>query len=129
MSIDAYILDRTGKQIYAAAMITRDQAAQACVAMLDEKFFKAFSEPTRVAIFREVILLGEADIAAISDKFPQDRSVISRHLQLLAEADILIATKRGRQVFYSVNGTGIGDRLEAILSSVRALQPICCPMV
>ena len=127
MSIDAYILDRTGRQIYVAAMITRDQAAQACVAMLDEKFFKAFSEPARVAIFREVILLGEADIAAISEKFPQDRSVISRHLQLLAEADILIATKRGRQVFYSVNGTGISDRLEAILSSVRALQPICCP--
>lgn len=108
-------------------MITRDEAAQACVAVLDEKFFKAFSEPVRVAIFREVVLLGEADIAAIAARFPQDRSVISRHLQLLAEAEILTATKRGRQVFYSVDGIRIGDKLEAILSTVRALQPYCCP--
>jgi len=108
-------------------MMTRDEAAQACVTVLDEKFFKAFSEPARVAIFREVVLFGEADIAAISEHFPQDRSVISRHLQLLAEAEILTATKRGRQVFYSANGIRIGEKLEAILTTVRALQPICCP--
>lgn len=107
--------------------MTRDEAAQACVAVLDEKFFKAFSEPARVAIFREVVLLGEADIAAISERFPQDRSVISRHLQLLADAGILNATKRGRQVFYSVDGIGIAAKLEAVLTTVRALQPICCP--
>lgn len=109
--------------------MTRDEAAQACVALLDAKFFKAFSEPARVAIFREVVLLGEADIAAIAQRFQQDRSVISRHLQLLAEAGILTATKRGRQVFYTVNGIGIGERLEAILASIRALQPICCPVI
>jgi ArsR family transcriptional regulator, zinc-responsive transcriptional repressor len=108
-------------------MLTRTEAAQACAAVLDEKFFKAFSESVRVAIFREVVLLGEADIAAISENFPQDRSVISRHLHLLAEAEILTATKRGRQVFYSVNGIRIGEKLEAILTSIRALQPICCP--
>jgi ArsR family transcriptional regulator, zinc-responsive transcriptional repressor len=108
-------------------MMTRDEAAQASVSVLDEKFFKAFSEPVRVAIFREVVLLGEADIAAIAEHFPQDRSVISRHLQLLADAEILIAAKRGRQVFYSVDGTRIAEKLEAVLTTVRALQPICCP--
>lgn len=107
--------------------MTRDEAAQACLAVLEEKFFKAFSEPARVAIFRELVLLGEADIAAIAENFPQDRSVVSRHLQLLAEAGILKATKRGRQVFYSVDGISIGAKLEAILAVVHALQPTCCP--
>lgn len=110
-------------------MTTRDEAAQACVAVLDEKFFKAFSEPVRVAIFREVVILGEADVAAISERFPQDRSVVSRHLQLLADAEILTAAKRGRQVFYSVNGVRIGEKLEAILATIRALQPVCCPSI
>jgi ArsR family transcriptional regulator, zinc-responsive transcriptional repressor len=108
-------------------MMTRDEAAQACVSVLDEKFFRAFAESARVTIFREVVLLGEADIAAIAERLPQDRSVISRHLQLLADAGILTAAKRGRQVFYRVDGTQIADKLEAILGIVRALQPHCCP--
>jgi DNA-binding transcriptional ArsR family regulator len=109
-------------------MMTKDEAAQACVSVLDEKFFKAFSESARVTIFREVVLLGEADIAAIAERLPQDRSVISRHLQLLADAGILTATKRGRQVFYRVDGARIADKLEAVLGIVRALQPYCCPV-
>ena len=50
---------------------TRQQAALQCAAVLDEKFFKAFSEPTRAAVFQQVVLLGDADIGAIAACLPQ----------------------------------------------------------
>ena len=107
--------------------MTRKQAARRCVAVLDEKFFKAFAEPARMAVFRELVLLGQADIGAIAERLPQDRSVVSRHLQILADAGVLHATKEGRRILYEVNGPEIVRKLEDMLEITRQLQPICCP--
>ena len=100
----------------------RNEAARACAATLDQKFFKAFSEPARVAAFREVVLLGRADIGAIAERLPQDRSVVSRHLQVLADADVLLATKDGRRTLYEVNAPGIARKLEEMLEVTRQLD-------
>ncbi len=108
-------------------MSEREQAAAQCAAILDEKFFKALSEPARLAVFREVVLIGPADIGQIAERLPQDRSVISRHLQVLADAGIVVADKQGRHVHYQVDGPEMIRRLEEILGVVRLLQPICCP--
>jgi len=102
--------------------LTREQAANQCAAVLDEKFFKAFSEPARAAAFREVVILGRADIGAIAERLPQDRSVVSRHLQVLAEARILRATREGRRTFYEVNAGEIERRLEEMLEITRLLR-------
>ena len=107
-------------------MTTREEAAEACIGVFDEVFFRALAEPARIAIFREVVLLGEADIGAISNRLPQDRSVISRHLQILADAGILAVTKKGRQRIYRVDCPAITERLEEILKITKALQPHCC---
>ena len=58
-------------------------------------------------------MLGRADVGEIAKELPQERSVISRHLQVLHDAQIVKATKVGRQVFYEVNGGAIVERLEA----------------
>lgn len=102
--------------------ISRHEAAQQCVAVFDTGFFKALCEPARIAVLRELILLGRADIAAIAARLPQDRSVIARHLRQLATARIVNAQKQGRHVFYEIDAHTIAGRLEGILQITRLLD-------
>ncbi len=83
-----------------ASKLSRQEAAKQCVAVFDTAFFKALCEPARIAVLQEVVLLGRADVATIAERRPQDRSVITRHLQQLAAAGIVVAEKEGRHVFY-----------------------------
>jgi ArsR family transcriptional regulator, zinc-responsive transcriptional repressor len=101
---------------------SREEAAKQCVAVFDTVFFKALCEPARIAVLRELILLGRADIAAVSDRLPQDRSVIARHLQHLAAAKIVLSEKVGRHVFYEIDARGVAVRLEGILEITRQLE-------
>ncbi len=105
----------------------RTQAIDAAIESLDEAFFKALCEPSRVAVFKRVLLLGRADVGEIAKELPQERSVVSRHLQVLHDAQIVKATKVGRQVFYEVNGGAIVERLEGLLQRTKGLVSLCCP--
>jgi len=102
--------------------VSRQEAAQRCVAVFDTGFFKALCEPARIAVLRELILLGRADIAAIAERLPQDRSVVARHLQQLAAAEIVTAEREGRHVFYEIDAGRVAERLEGILEITRLLE-------
>ena len=102
--------------------VSRQQAARRCVAVFDTGFFKALCEPARIAVLRELILLGRGDIAAIAGRLPQDRSVIARHLHQLAAAQIVKANKQGRHVFYQIDAGSVAERLEGILATTRLLE-------
>jgi len=102
--------------------VSREEAARRCVAVFDTGFFKALCEPARIAVLCELILLGRADIAAIAARLPQDRSVIARHLQQLAAAQIVKAEREGRHVFYEIDAGAVAERLEGILAITRMLQ-------
>ncbi|UCD32879.1 MAG: winged helix-turn-helix transcriptional regulator [Desulfobacterales bacterium] len=96
-------------------------------AALDSKFFKALSEPVRVQILKYLILNGRSDIAAIAKDFPQDRSMISRHLQLMSEAGILKSQKITRHMFYEIDGPFVLGTLEGIVEKTKKYLPACCP--
>ena len=102
--------------------VSRQEAARRCVAVFDTGFFKALCEPARIAVLRELILLGRADVGAIAARLPQDRSVIARHLQQLATAQIVKAKKEGRPVFYEIDAGAVAERLEGILAITRLLE-------
>ena len=102
--------------------VSRKEAARQCVAVFDTKFFKALCEPARIAVLQELILLGRADIAATADRLPQDRSVVARHLQQLADAGIVKADKEGRRVFYQIDASAVRHRLEGILATTKLLE-------
>ncbi|MNF25300.1 DNA-binding transcriptional repressor ArsR [compost metagenome] len=107
--------------------MTRTHAIEAAIESLDSAFFKALCEPSRVAVLKRVMQLGRADVSEIAADLPQERSVVSRHLQVLLEANIVRATKAGRQVFYEVDGPAIVTRLESILQHTRSIAALCCP--
>ena len=95
--------------------------------VLDSRFFKVLGEPVRVEILKLLIQVGRADIGAVAERLPQDRSVISRHLSIMAEARLLSSEKVGRHIFYEVDGIFILQKLEGIVDDVRAYFHACCP--
>ena len=97
------------------------------VKVLDSKFLKALSEPVRIEILKVIMRNGRTDIGTIAEHMPQDRSVISRHLNLMHEVGILICEKVGRHRFYDIDGKVFLDRLENITALVRRCIPMCFP--
>lgn len=108
-------------------MGAREAAAAACLDALEGSFFKAVSEPARVAILRVLILHGRSDVGSIADRVPQDRSVVARHLQILERARLLRASTEGRHTFYELDGEGILSQLQALVKLFQKISPLCCP--
>lgn len=110
-----------------SSLLNRTNAIDAAIASLESSFFKALCEPARIAVLKRVMQLGSADVTEIAAELPQERSVVSRHLQILSEAGIVRAQKVGRQMFYEVDGPSIIQRLEDMLSHTRGIAAYCCP--
>jgi len=70
--------------------------------------FKALNDLTRRNILE---LLKEKDLSAgeIADQFNMTKPSISHHLDLLKQANLVIAIKRGQYIIYSLNTTVIDD--------------------
>ncbi len=109
------------------AITTRAQAADACVKILDAEFFRALCEPARLQVFRQLVLLGRSDIGTIAQALPQDRSVITRHLQVMERAGLVASQSEGRHMFYEIDGPTISSRIEDMVVLMRTLTPLCCP--
>ena len=105
----------------------RERAAKELREILDGRLFGALCEPVRVSLVEFLTVNGRSDIATIAAAFPQDRSVISRHLSSLHAAGVVRREKVGRQVFFEVDGTAVVARLEEILARFRRIVPLCCP--
>ncbi|MDB4444134.1 winged helix-turn-helix domain-containing protein [bacterium] len=106
---------------------SRIQIANELVEAVDSKFFKTLSEPVRVQILKFLMLNGRADIQTIAENMPQDRSVVSRHLNLMQEAGVLTCQKENRHVFYDVNGQPFLEKLVDITEKIRKCVKECCP--
>ena len=106
------------------------EIANQLVAVMDSKFFKSLGEPVRVQIIRFLLLNGRADIGTIAESMPQDRSVISRHLNLMHDVGILSCEKESRHMYYSINAETFLDRFSTITKLVetclKECGPLCC---
>ena len=81
----------------------------------------------RMEILRYLLLNGRSDIGSISENLPQDRSVISRHLQLMLDSGLLHCEKETRFRYYSINGGNFINKLEATAFQLRKCMSVCCP--
>ncbi|MGZ9585771.1 autorepressor SdpR family transcription factor [Paenibacillus marinisediminis] len=79
------------------------------------KAFKALSDETRRSILQ---LLHTRDMSAgeISDHFNMSKPSISKHLDILREAELVSSEKKGQYVIYSINTTVLQDVLGGFLS-------------
>ena len=79
------------------------------------KVFKALSDPTRREILK---LLKRHDMSAgeISDCFRMSKPSISKHLDILREAELISSQKQGQFIIYSLNATILQEVLGDFLS-------------
>ena len=86
--------------------------------------FKALGDPNRLAILRW--MLGREDATTVTEIAEQalalDLSVVSRHLGTLRDAALIRAERRGRQVFYRVDGAAVAKTLHSLAESIE----VCC---
>jgi DNA-binding transcriptional ArsR family regulator len=81
---------------------------------LSAKLLKAMGDPTRLKIL--LMLEGKArSVNEIVSFFNLSQPTITRHLQTLASAGLVVRTKEGQTVFYQV--------------SPQTMQSLCCNLV
>lgn len=93
----------------------------------DARLFKALSEPVRIQILEYLILNGRSDIGSITEHMPQDRSVISRHLNQMQAAGILSCVKETRHMYYSIDAHSFVGKLERFIAQIKKSISVCCP--
>jgi DNA-binding transcriptional ArsR family regulator len=93
----------------------------------DFKLFKTLSEPVRLEILKYLMLNGRSDVGTIAEHVPQDRSVVSRHLNRMHESGILNCEKKTRHMYYEINGQAFVAKLEMFTAQVRKCMEKCCP--
>ena len=81
--------------------------------------FKALGDPTR----RQIIeLLRKRDMTAgeIADYFSISKPSISHHLDLLKQADVVVAIKEGQFITYSLNSTVFDDMVKWVMDVTQS---------
>jgi DNA-binding transcriptional ArsR family regulator len=64
--------------------------------------FQAIADPTRRAIITLVALQAMTP-SAIAENFNSSRQTISKHIQILAECELLEQEQNGREIYYHFN--------------------------
>lgn len=79
-----------------------------------DRTFKALADPTRRRI---LALLREGDLPAgeIAAQFPIAWASVSHHLTVLREAGLVVATREGQFIRYSLNTTVVQDAMQHLL--------------
>lgn len=89
---------------------------------IDIDFFRAISDPVRSELMIFLASTGELTIGEIAENFPQNRSVISRHLDLLNRFGAVERRKYGREVYYKTNNQRIVDTFEKATTNMKAVM-------
>src|SRR5271168_2129948 len=64
--------------------------------------FQAIADPTRRAILT-LLAVQALTPGAIADNFKSSRQTISKHIQILAECELLKPEQEGREIYYHLN--------------------------
>jgi DNA-binding transcriptional ArsR family regulator len=106
---------------------TRDEVLKEFSEVYDARFFKTLAEPVRIQILSYLMRNGRSDIGSITENMPQDRSVVSRHLNQMHAVGMLCCEKETRHVYYTINAQTFVDKLERFLTLIKESISVCCP--
>src|SRR5688572_19859841 len=81
----------------------------------------ALAQDTRLALFRHLVTLGPAGAPAgvLAERFALPAATLSFHLKALADAELAVGTRHGRQIRYAANYT-------TMTALVGYLNENCC---
>jgi DNA-binding transcriptional ArsR family regulator len=70
--------------------------------------FQAIADPTRRAILT-LLAVQALTPGAIADNFKSSRQTISKHIQILAECELLKSEQNGREIYYHINAKQMNE--------------------
>jgi len=85
-------------------------------------FFKAVGDPTRREIL-EMLKTGDLTAGEIAEAFNISKPSISYHLDLLKQADLVVAEKNGQFVKYSLNTSVLEEVITWLMDLKSSEEP------
>ncbi len=70
--------------------------------------FQAIADPTRRAILT-LLAVQALTPGAIADNFKSSRQTISKHIQILAECELLKPRQNGREIYYHIHAKQMNE--------------------
>lgn len=89
---------------------------------MDFEFYRVLFDPVRSEIMIFLGINGASSISTVSDNFPQDRTVISRHLSLMYRHGIVMKTKKSREYIYQLNTEFVIDKFGVTTDGLKELS-------
>ena len=71
--------------------------------------FAALGDPTRLALLQRLAQDGPASISALAEQFAITRQGVTKHLNVLASADVLDGARHGRERVYAIKPTRLHE--------------------
>jgi DNA-binding transcriptional ArsR family regulator len=84
--------------------------------------FKAMADPTRREILR-LLRRGPMSAGALADRFPQSRSTLTAHFNVLRAADLVRSERRGQTILYQLNTSVLEEAVGAMLAALGVGEP------
>ncbi|MCE3012209.1 MAG: helix-turn-helix domain-containing protein [Proteobacteria bacterium] len=104
----------------------KERALNELVGVFDSQLFRALAEPVRIEILKTLLLRGRMDIQSIAKEINKDRSVLSRHMHLLAGVGLLSTEKVSRNVYFEINAEVFVGKIRALFNQVNKAIETCC---
>nr|WP_092069295.1 winged helix-turn-helix domain-containing protein [Dendrosporobacter quercicolus]NSL47423.1 winged helix-turn-helix transcriptional regulator [Dendrosporobacter quercicolus DSM 1736]SDL88807.1 transcriptional regulator, ArsR family [Dendrosporobacter quercicolus] len=102
------------------------EANAACMKALDDvmdfEFYKVLFDPARIDIIKYLAFVDNASVKEVAENFTQDRSVISRHLELMHRYGIVDKEKQGRYTLYRLNCNYVINKFEITAKALKSLM-------
>lgn len=93
---------------------------------IDFEYYVTLFDPVRCAIIKCLAVYGEMNIKEIAEHFTQDRSVISRHLDMMHRHKIVDKVKVSRNMMYRLNNRQILEKFETTVVNLKLLMEQDC---
>jgi predicted transcriptional regulator len=94
---------------------------------IDFNFYKTLFDPVRIELLIYLLANGSKNIKEITKNFSQDRSVISRHLDLMHRYGIVRKSKENRNIYYEASSRVVIDKFEETTNNIKKLMLFTSP--
>jgi DNA-binding transcriptional ArsR family regulator len=91
----------------------------------------ALAQETRLELFRHLVTLGPAGApaGALAERFGLPAATLSFHLKALADAELAVGTRHGRQIRYAANFATMEALIGYLNENCCAADPAACSPV
>ena len=89
---------------------------------IDYDFYKVLFDPVRMDLLIYLLSYGPKNIKEITENFSQDRSVISRHLDLMHRYGMVKKRKENRNIYYDSSREAVLEKIEQTTDVIKQLM-------